>query len=361
VQKITVRTLLRALAMSPAIALGWGWGRGRAKAAPAAPADPLTVDASGVTVKGKLDVNGDVGINGKVAVNGGFNGAVRVMDGGTQTYNGGIATEVNAHLINFGMNEDSVNRFGGSYTSAVQGGLFRVDTRSGQPLFSWAGRDAGSSATMSQLMSIGSNGDVTFNGKVAVNGGFNGAVRVMDGGKQTYNGGIATEVNAQLINFGMNEDRFGGSYTSAVQGGLFRVDTRSGEPLFSWTGRQAGAQTPSRLMSIGSNGDVTFNGPVQAKSLSFGEERLRIIRGIIIKRTEIYGKGFSLRPKTQDGLHRIEFNPAFTADPTVIGGSVRGNTWVSCHQMEKDYCLIKTGSGGSDLDQDFTFIAIGPA
>jgi microcystin-dependent protein len=67
-QKITVRTLLRALAMSPAIALGWGWGRGRAKAAPAASADPLTVDNGGVTVKGQL--NADQLNAGKVTVPG---------------------------------------------------------------------------------------------------------------------------------------------------------------------------------------------------------------------------------------------------------------------------------------------------
>jgi hypothetical protein len=56
-QKITVRTLLRALAMSPFI--GLVLGRGRAQAAPAqtTPADPLTVDDQGVTVKGQLNAD----------------------------------------------------------------------------------------------------------------------------------------------------------------------------------------------------------------------------------------------------------------------------------------------------------------
>jgi hypothetical protein len=106
-------------------------------------------------------------------------------------------------------------------------------------------------------------------------------------------------------------------------------------------------------------------GGIRAKSISFGEEDLRIIRGIILGRTNnlIWGKGFSLKAKDKEGWYRIEFNPKFTADPTVIVSPTRGNTWASCGEMEVDHCIVKTGPGGQGVDTDFgfTFIVIGPA
>jgi len=78
----------------------------------------------------------------------------------TKTCYGGIVSEVDSKIVNFGINEDSVNRFGGAYTSAVQGGLFRVETRAGSSLFGFFGRTAGSTAGISELMSILSSGNV---------------------------------------------------------------------------------------------------------------------------------------------------------------------------------------------------------
>ena len=88
------------------------------------------------------------------------NGVIGVYDSGVKTYNGGIASEVSATLWDFGANEDSSNRYGGTYTSAAQGGIFRVDVRSGQPLFNWLGRTVSSTAIMQQLLTITSAGNI---------------------------------------------------------------------------------------------------------------------------------------------------------------------------------------------------------
>ena len=89
------------------------------------------------------------------------NGVVGLKDGGNRSYYGGMVSETNATMVDFGINEDSGNRFGGTYNSTVQGGLFRVTT--GNELFQFHGRIAGSAAAMLQLMSITSAGNVGIN------------------------------------------------------------------------------------------------------------------------------------------------------------------------------------------------------
>ena len=71
-----------------------------------------------------------------------LNGVLAFYDGGTQTINGGLTSEVNGALLEFGVNEGSGNRFGGSYTQASQGGFFRFDSRPGQDLLQLYGRPA---------------------------------------------------------------------------------------------------------------------------------------------------------------------------------------------------------------------------
>jgi len=96
--------------------------------------------------------------NGRVEVNGGIN----IFDGFFKSHNAGIATEVNARLVNFGINDGPVNRFGGTYTAASQGGFLRVEARPGVPLFGFHGRPAGTNADASQLGYITSSGTVRF-------------------------------------------------------------------------------------------------------------------------------------------------------------------------------------------------------
>jgi hypothetical protein len=89
------------------------------------------------------------------------NGVVGVFDG-TRNRNGGVATEAGSTVIDFGMNDDALNRFGGAYTQADQGGFLRVDTRTGQPLFNFMGRSAGDAAGVFRLGYINSAGTVRY-------------------------------------------------------------------------------------------------------------------------------------------------------------------------------------------------------
>jgi hypothetical protein len=83
----------------------------------------------------------------------------------------------------------------------------------------------------------------------------NGVINVQDGNTKSFFGGVSTEVGAQLINFGMNDNRFGGADTS-TQGGFLRLDTRAGRNLFQFLGRAAGSTSLPELMDISSVGNV---------------------------------------------------------------------------------------------------------
>ncbi len=87
------------------------------------------------------------------------NGVFGVYDAG-RTFNAGVATEVSAQLIDFGINDDSANRFGGAYTSAAPGGFLRVDARGGVSLFQFLARPAASSSPVVEVMGITSDGKV---------------------------------------------------------------------------------------------------------------------------------------------------------------------------------------------------------
>jgi hypothetical protein len=85
-------------------------------------------------------------------------GNISLFDGGTRARSAGLQTEVNGSLINFGVNDSSSNRFGGSYTQADQGGFLRIDSRP-YGLFQFIARPAGSTST-SEVMTILANGNV---------------------------------------------------------------------------------------------------------------------------------------------------------------------------------------------------------
>lgn len=120
---------------------------------------------------------GNVGIGTAAATPGAkldIGGVVNVYDGGTKSYPAGIATELGAQIINFGVNEGSANRFG-TYSSAVQGGMFRVDTRAGQPLFGFFGRTAGTVGDVGSLATLSSTGNLYVAGNVTCGGTCGGA------------------------------------------------------------------------------------------------------------------------------------------------------------------------------------------
>ena len=112
-------------------------------------AQKLATTATGIDVTGQV-VSDGLTVDGRV-----------VVYDTTQTMNGGISTEANAAIINFGLNEGSANRFGGSYTQANQGGMLNFDTRAGQPLFQIYTRAAGTAAaTGTASFNIDSAGNV---------------------------------------------------------------------------------------------------------------------------------------------------------------------------------------------------------
>jgi hypothetical protein len=94
-----------------------------------------------------------------------FDSPIRLRDGGVANFPAGVASELNAAMLDFGVNEDTGARFGPpAYTSANQGGFFRVDTRGGTvPLFNWYARLAGSTAGVSlfAFLDVGQNSGQT--------------------------------------------------------------------------------------------------------------------------------------------------------------------------------------------------------
>lgn len=85
----------------------------------------------------------------------------------------------------------------------------------------------------------------------------NGVIGVFDGGTKSRNAGISSESNGALLNFGANDDRFGGSYTVADKGGFLRVDTRASDGnTFQFYSRPAASTTLSNVMVISSTGRV---------------------------------------------------------------------------------------------------------
>jgi hypothetical protein len=123
------------------------------------------IDVDGTTNLDVVDIDGAVDMASTLTVSGLTNLASPVqVRNATQNFNGGLSTEVNSGVINFGLNEGSANRFGGSYTQANQGGFMHFDTRAGEPLFQLYGRAAGvAGATGTLLFQIDSTGNTVFN------------------------------------------------------------------------------------------------------------------------------------------------------------------------------------------------------
>jgi hypothetical protein len=115
------------------------------------------------------------------------NGAVQVSNTvKAQTYRGGVVAEDSTNIINIGINEDSAARFGGTYVQASQGGMLRVDTRTGQPLFSFLTRAAGSASAVSSVLNIPATVSTTTGTTLGVDGS-NNLIRISSSARYKKN------------------------------------------------------------------------------------------------------------------------------------------------------------------------------
>jgi len=93
-------------------------------------------------------------------------------------------------------------------------------------------------------------------------------LRLTDGTETLPSAGINTQANTSLINFGINDQgSVLGTYNSANQGGMFRVDARAAQPLYTWYGQPA-SSAQATLMTLTNAGLVTIKDKVLAGSSS---------------------------------------------------------------------------------------------
>jgi hypothetical protein len=118
------------------------------------------------------DSSGRVGIGVTPTTALEVNGVISLRDTGTKNLNAGVVTEVQASLIDIGINEGSGNRFGGAYTQANQGGMIAIDARAGTNLFTFYGRQAGVAAvTGTALLTMDSAGQLVAASSITSTGG----------------------------------------------------------------------------------------------------------------------------------------------------------------------------------------------
>ena len=247
-----------------------------------------------------LIVSGNVGIGTATAAQKlDVNGILTLQDGGARTYPAGLATELNSQIIDFGINDASLNRFG-TYTSGTQGGFIAIDTRAGSNLYHFWGRAAGSTNnTGNELMSITSSGfvgigtttlsnrlevsgntflggNLTATGTLAVSGattlasslnGFlqatNGLVSATSGPSITALTGILTPDHGGTgINNGASTITLAGNLTTSGANPLTFTTSGSTNVTLPTTGTlvNSAVATLSSLTSIGTLGTLTVSG-----------------------------------------------------------------------------------------------------
>ena len=134
--------------------------------------------------------------------------------------------------------------------------------------------------------SVGSNGANTLtaldNGNVGVgtaNPGarldVNGALNIFDSGK-AFAGGLVSEAGAGMINFGINDTRFGSPQNNTSQGGFLRLNTQGsvGSNLFQFYARPTGSASLSEVMSITGAGNVGIGNTAPAQKLAVNGDTL---------------------------------------------------------------------------------------
>ena len=220
------------------------------------------IDVDGTTNLDVVDIDGAVDMASTLTVSGLTNlkSPVQVRNA-TQNFNGGLSAEVNSGIINFGINEGSGNRFGGSYTQANQGGMLNFDTRAGNPLFQIYGRTAGTAtATGSILFQIDSTGNTVVNEAGAdadfrVESNDNANMLFVDGGNNRV--GIGAPPSAPFTVSAA--DGTLAVFTNTTSADL-AIKTASGVLLITpSTGTLAFGTSNTERMRINSSGNVGIN------------------------------------------------------------------------------------------------------
>lgn len=170
----------------------------------------------------------------------------------------------------------------GSVTSSGSGAGLLFGNRNGSGVWQWYTSDG--TARLWNDNGAGSFGDrvaVSSDGKLGIGTtspaealDINGKLTISDGAR-TYPAGISTEVNSELLQFGINEgsgNRFGTANTAA-QGGMFRFDTRSSEPVMSIFTRPASENSDAgaQRFAVLGNGNVGIGTTAPSAMLQIGE------------------------------------------------------------------------------------------
>jgi hypothetical protein len=190
-----------------------------------------------------IDRSGNVNLNGFLKIGVGFNG--------------GLASEVSASVFEFGANDDSSNRFGGSYTIANQGGLFRIDLRAGQPLWTFYGRTAASSS-LNSIVTIDSTGGMVTTGTLTLsipNPTYRGMVISATTG--TNGSGISLESTGGR--FFVGRDNSAGSGVGAGAYNSYVWDESNHAVVFGVNNIMAGSFNTTGVFTVNAAGVISLN------------------------------------------------------------------------------------------------------
>lgn len=185
----------------------------------------------------------------------------------TDQGNVGIGTTIANYPLSFGTSiGDKIALHGTSgahYGFGIQPSLLQVHTATSSDDVAFG---HGTSTSMTETVRFKGNGNVGI-GTAAPSAKLdvNGVINVFDGGSKSQYGGLVSEAGATMINFGINDTRFG-SQTSSQQGGFLRVNSQSVSNLFQFYARPGGSTSLSEVFSITSTGNVGIgNGSPSAK------------------------------------------------------------------------------------------------
>lgn len=327
----------------------------------------LTFRTNGVE-RMRLDPDGDLGLGvtnptEKIEVAGNIK-ASGVVSGTTISSAGNLYATGQAYagglLLKGGFPVTDVNFGGdGNYLSFSHSGFSEDFIGYRSNTFYFKDSPGGGDSTEPSI-NVGGNGTFGGLGSFGTGGSFGGPVVVNTG----YRGGLGGEPG--LVNFGINDsptNRFGGSYTQGVQGGVIRVDARDTYDVFQFLAREKNSSSDIGVVaSISAAGKMSLGG----KRVPVAEEDLRMIRGSVnAAAARTSGTGFTPNWES-NGVYKVTFDTAFPGQPTVIasmGAGVAGNReYIAVFETTTTYFKVTMANtaGNAVNDRSFNFIVLGP-